>query len=81
MAEEWRAALAHHGFAIVHEEQLSKTMEFSSWAGRHDATMQRLLRAMLAQATPEVAAVLAPQDRAGELTFRLSEGLFVARRS
>jgi hypothetical protein len=42
--------------------------------------MQRLLRGMLAQTTPDVAAVLAPQDKAGELTFRLSEGVFVARR-
>ncbi len=80
-AQEWRDALRQHGLAIVHEEQLAKTMEFSSWAGRHDATMQRLLRSMLAQATPEVAAALAPQDRSGELTFELSEGVFIARPS
>jgi ubiquinone/menaquinone biosynthesis C-methylase UbiE len=79
--EEWREAFRQHGFAIAHEEQLGKTMEFSSWANRHDATMQRLLRAMLAQTTPDVAAVLAPQDKAGELTFRLSEGVFIARRA
>src|SRR5436190_13272922 len=36
--DEWRAAVSRHGFSVVHEEQLSKTMEFSSWAGRHDAT-------------------------------------------
>jgi ubiquinone/menaquinone biosynthesis C-methylase UbiE len=78
--QEWRDAFKQHGFAIAHEEQLAKTMEFSSWAGRHDATMQRLLRGMLAQTTPDVAAVLAPQDKAGELTFRLSEGVFIARR-
>jgi ubiquinone/menaquinone biosynthesis C-methylase UbiE len=77
--EEWRDALSRHRFAIVHAEQLAKTMEFTSWASRHDAATQRLLRAMLAQANADVAAVLAPQDKADELTFRLSEGLFLAR--
>jgi hypothetical protein len=66
---------------MAHEEQMGKTMEFSSWASRHDATMQRLLRSMLAQTTPAVAAALAPQDKAGELTFRLIEGVFIARRA
>jgi ubiquinone/menaquinone biosynthesis C-methylase UbiE len=79
--QEWRDALRAHGFAVAHEEQIGKTMEFSSWAGRHDATMQRLLRSMLAQTTPDVAAALAPQDKAGELTFQLSEGVFIARRA
>ena len=79
--QEWRDALRRHGFAVAHEEQMGKTMEFSSWAGRHDATMQRLLRSMLAQTTPDVAASLAPQDQAGELTFRLIEGVFIARRA
>ena len=79
--EEWRDALRAHGFAIAHEEQLNKTMEFASWASRHDATMQRLLRSMLAQTTPDVAAALAPADTAGELTFQLSEGVFIARRA
>ena len=79
--QEWRDALAQHGFTVAHEEQMGKTMEFSSWANRHDATMQRLLRGMLAQTTPDVAAFLAPKDKAGDLTFQLSEGVFIARRA
>jgi len=79
--QEWRDALAQHGFTVAHEEQMGKTMEFSSWANRHDATMQRLLRGMLAQTTPDVAAFLAPHDKAGDLTFQLSEGVFIARRA
>ena len=79
--EEWRAALKAHGFAIMHEEQLYKQMEFKSWAARHDATMQSLLRSMLAQVTPEVKAVLDPKGDGPELTFRLSEGLFIASRT
>ena len=79
--EEWRAALKTAGLPIVHEEQIYKTMEFNSWAGRHDATVQALLRSMLAQATPAVKAVLEPKDVDGDATFRLCEGLFIARRS
>ena len=77
---EWRAAFKAHGFAIAHEEQLYKQMEFKSWAARHDANMQAFLRAMLALATPEVKAVLEPKGAGPELTFRLCEGLFIAKR-
>jgi len=79
--DEWRSALKKHGFAITHEEQLYKKMEFKSWASRHDDTMQALLRSMLAQVTPEVQATLDPQGSGADLTFRLCEGLFITRRS
>jgi ubiquinone/menaquinone biosynthesis C-methylase UbiE len=79
--EEWRTALADRGFAILHEESASKSIEFSSWASRHDATMQALLKAMLAETTPAVKSFLKPEERGGETTFHLSEGLFVARRA
>lgn len=79
--DEWRAALKARGFAIGHEEQLTKQMEFKSWASRHDATMQALLRSMLALATPEVKATLEPKGEGAELTFRLCEGLFIASRA
>jgi ubiquinone/menaquinone biosynthesis C-methylase UbiE len=75
--DEWRAALQKNRFAIAHEEQLYKKMEFKSWASRHDDTMQALLRAMLAQVTPEVKTTLDPQGSEADLTFRLCEGLFV----
>jgi len=78
--EEWRVALKNHGFAITHEEQLYKKMEFKSWASRHDATMQALLRAMLVQVTPDVKATLEPQGAGADLTFRLCEGLFITNR-
>lgn len=78
--DEWRDALKAHQLSVVHEEQIPKTMEFNPWAARHDATMQRLLRAMLIEATPAVAAVLDPKVSDDEATFRLYEGLFVARR-
>jgi len=79
--EEWRAALAAHGFAILHEESASKSIEFSSWASRHDVTMQALLKSMLVGTTPAVKAFLRPEESGGNITFLLSEGLFVARRT
>lgn len=78
--EEWRDALNAHGFAITHEEQIAKTMEFPSWAARHDATMQTLLRAMLEETTPAVKDFLRPAGGGASLTFDLMEALFVARR-
>ena len=79
--DEWRAALKKSGFAIGHEEQIYKQMEFKIWASRHDANMQAFLRSMLALATPEVKETLEPKDAEAELTFRLCEGLFVTKRA
>jgi ubiquinone/menaquinone biosynthesis C-methylase UbiE len=77
--EEWRSAIAGHGFAVLHEESASKSIDFSSWASRHDVIMQALLKAMLAETTPAVKAFLKPEESEGKLTFHLSEGLFIAR--
>jgi len=79
--EEWRSAFAKAGLKVTHEEQIYKQMEFKSWAARHDANMQNFLRAMLAQVTPDVKAVIEPKGSGAELTFRLCEGLFIAKRA
>ena len=79
--QEWRDALTHRGFAIAHEEELDKTMEFKPWAARHDATMQAFLRAMLARTDGDAKASLDPQGSGDALTFRLREGLFIARKA
>jgi ubiquinone/menaquinone biosynthesis C-methylase UbiE len=76
---EWRAALAAHGFKITHEEEIAKTMEFAPWATRHDETVKAFLRAMLREVTPAVREFLDPQEKNGNLTFRLCEGLFIAK--
>jgi hypothetical protein len=77
--EEWRDAMAAHGFAIAHEEVLEKEMDFAYWAGRHDAAMQAYLRAMLEHATADVKQVLKPENKPSGLTFCLREALFIAR--
>jgi ubiquinone/menaquinone biosynthesis C-methylase UbiE len=80
--EEWHAALARAGFGIAHAEELLKRMVFAAWAGRHDATMQAFLRAMLTETTPGVAAFFDVQDVGNDkFSFRLAEALFVARKN
>lgn len=79
--QEWRDTLARHGFSVTHEETLDKKMDFNAWAARHDATMRSLLRAMLVETTPDVAATLRPDLSADNATFWLREGLFVARKA
>ena len=78
---EWRVAIKAAGFAIEHEEELFKPMEFKSWAARYDDIMKSLLRAMLTQTTPEIKTVLEPNGDGDNLTFRLCEGLFVAKKA
>jgi len=78
---EWRDALKKAHLTIGHEEQIYKKMEFKSWASRHDATMQALLRSMLAEVTPAVRAAIEPEGAGTDLTFRLCEGLFIAKRT
>jgi ubiquinone/menaquinone biosynthesis C-methylase UbiE len=80
--EEWHTALAQAGFLVGHVEELSKRMVLAAWAGRHDATMQAFLRALLVETTPEVAAFFDVQDAGTDkMSFRLAEALFVAKRA
>src|SRR6266849_4178603 len=50
------------------------------WATDITEEMLALLKAMLAETTPEVKAFLRPEGSEGNLTFHLSEGLFIAHR-
>ena len=79
--EEWRKAFADAGLKVAHEEHIYKQMEFKSWAARHDTNMQNFLRAMLKEMTPEVKATLEPKGSGADLTFRLCEGVFIAKRA
>jgi ubiquinone/menaquinone biosynthesis C-methylase UbiE len=79
--EEWRAAFATARLPIAHEEEIDKTLEFKTWAARYDATTRSLLLAMLMLAAPEVKASLHPTGDGEAATFRLREGLFVAKKA
>lgn len=79
--EDWQALFAGASLGTEHAETLSKRVEFSTWAARHDANMQRYLLALLQQATGEAAEFLQPHLNESPVTFRLWEGLLVGRRS
>jgi SAM-dependent methyltransferase len=78
--EEWRVAIKAAGFTLGHDEVIYKTMQFKSWASRYDDVMKRLLSAMVSEANAGVKEQLDPKGEGEDLTFRLSEGLFVAKR-
>ncbi|MBP8947861.1 MAG: methyltransferase domain-containing protein [Candidatus Promineofilum sp.] len=77
--EEWGDALAAAGLVVEAAETLDKRLTFETWAARHTPEMQTRLRAMLLQAPEAARAFLDPRVE-GVTTFRLREGLFVARR-
>ena len=77
--EEWLDALAAAGLVVVARETLDKRLTFETWAARHTPVMQTRLRAMLLQAPEAARAFLDPRSE-GLTTFRLREGLFIARR-
>lgn len=79
--EEWQALLAGAALYAEHAETLSKRVEFSTWAARHNADMQRYLLALLQQATGDAAEFLRPHLNEPPVTFRLWEGVLVSRRS
>lgn len=77
--EEWLDALAAAGLVVEVQETLDKRLTFETWAARHDALMQTRLRAMLFQAPAAARDFLDPRQD-GLTSFRLREGLFIARR-
>jgi SAM-dependent methyltransferase len=83
-AEQWQDVLAAAGLSVVTQETLDKRLTFETWAARGSGVagapeMLTRLRAMLLQAPEAARAFLDPQVD-GVTTFRLREGLFIARR-
>jgi SAM-dependent methyltransferase len=77
--EAWMDALAAVGLVVGAAETIDKRLTFETWAARHTPAMQTRLRAMLLQA-PEMARAFLDPRVEGVTTFRLREGVFVARR-
>jgi hypothetical protein len=78
--EEWRDALSAAGLVVEVEETLDKRLSFEVWAARHTPEMRLRLKAMLFQAPADARDFLDPRAEGDLTTFRLREGLFVARR-
>lgn len=78
--EEWLDALAAAGLTVEAHETLDKRLTFETWAARHTPEMQTRLRVMLLRAPTAAADFLDPRTDTGVTTFRLREGLFIARK-
>lgn len=78
--DEWLAVLDSCGLTLLYTETLDKRLTFETWAARHTAEMRLRLKAMLLQAPAAARDFLDPREEVGLTTFRLREGLFVARR-
>jgi SAM-dependent methyltransferase len=78
--EEWLDAMAAAGLAVEVQETLDKRLTFETWAARHTPEMQTRLRVLLLRAPAAAAEFLDPRTDTGLTTFRLREGLFVARK-
>ncbi|WP_420631604.1 class I SAM-dependent methyltransferase [Candidatus Leptofilum sp.] len=78
---EWVYGFGQAGLSVVHQELLSKEMEFGGWAARMQASADGItrLKAMLIQAPTAVADFLTPQISNDRITFRLTELLIVGR--
>jgi SAM-dependent methyltransferase len=79
--DEWLDGFSAVGLELAHHETLDKQIQFESWAGRHDADMQRYLKAVLIGAPREAAEFFQPQTINNETTFRLVEGIIIGRKS
>ena len=78
--EEWLDALVAAGLAVEAHETIDKRLTFETWAARHTPEMQIRLRVLLLRAPDVAAEFLDPRTDTGLTTFRLREGLFVARK-
>jgi ubiquinone/menaquinone biosynthesis C-methylase UbiE len=77
---EWEEAYQAAGLVLTQAETLDKKMEFAPWAARHDAVMQRYLRAMLTEVKGEAAEFLRPSITEEGMTFYLREGILMGHR-
>lgn len=77
---EWLELYETAGLTIVQHETLTKQMDFDKWAARHNAAMQRFLRAMLSEVHGEAAAFLQPVLAEKGTTFALQEAIIIGQR-
>jgi len=78
---EWLAGYEQAGLHVQHHETLNKSMDFAFWAQRHDAVMQRYLRAMLSEVTGEAKAFLQPQTTPEGASFQLYEVTIIGQKA
>jgi ubiquinone/menaquinone biosynthesis C-methylase UbiE len=80
--EEWRRQFYESGFRLIRQEQARKALGFSAWAERMKVSAENVIRlkAMLQQAPQPVSEFLNPQFYDDDLTFDLTEAIFIAKK-
>ncbi len=78
--DEWLDALVAAGLTVEAQETLDKRMTFETWAARHTPEMQTRLRVLLMRAPAAAAEFLDVRTDTGLITFRLQEGVYLARK-
>jgi ubiquinone/menaquinone biosynthesis C-methylase UbiE len=79
--DEWVELFEQAGFTLLHQEIMSKEMDFESWAARWKETpdIYERLCSMLDQAPAAAADFLQPQTTDGKTTFRLAEAIVIGQ--
>ncbi len=78
---EWEAAITAAGFRMTHVETMGKGMDFARWCDNMnvDVAVRAELQQGIEQAPSEARDYWQPRIESGRLTFRLIEGIFIAR--
>ena len=78
---EWEAAITAAGLRVTHVETMGKEMDFSRWCDNMnvEATVRADVRERIEGAPDEARDYWQPRVDNGSLTFRLIEGIFIAR--
>ena len=80
--EQWQQYFYESGFRLIHQEKARKALGFNAWAERMRVSADNVirLRAMLQQAPQPVIEFMKPRFYVNDLTFDLTEAIFVAKK-
>jgi ubiquinone/menaquinone biosynthesis C-methylase UbiE len=79
---EWQRNFYEAGFRLIHQEKAVKALGFNAWTERMQVSAENVLRlrAMLEQAPQPVIDFMKPRFYVNDLTFDLTEAIFVAKK-
>jgi len=79
---EWQRYFYESGFRLIHQEKARKVLGFHAWTERMQVSAENVirLRALLKQAPQPVIEFMNPRFYINDLTFDLTEAIFVAKK-
>jgi len=80
--DDWDTFFFSEGLKVFHKELVSKEIDFDVWASRMGVTGSDLvrLRVLLLRAPQQAASWLQPREKAGRVSFILTEGIIAGRK-